>query len=590
MRALLSWGIGCLLLTNDEVNNFDLRLQVRGNQKANEKIVILQISPEEVASFGLTRRSRPFPYAAQMGDITDSFFWDKLLWQQVLERAFKQNPSAVGVTLFFGENISDPILSSKEKILFKDNRLIWLANFSPSEILLPPRFANSALSNIGFLESIRDEDGKVRRFRSLFQNTNHISNRLSGRLENKISAVEASELINFGGDQSIFEHYSFTELITNQVPKNAFTGKIVIVGATSLPGQELITPMGAMSRSELVAHITAHQLSNRKVIRAPLLLYISELFLILFFGLFVIFNYPQGVAGVFLLIFGILNITLSIWLFDTFNFWVPVVSPTLQLLTTWIVFVGYLASKIERKNWQLQQERKSLDQLELLKNNFLSMMSHDLKTPIAKIQAILDRIMNQGPPPELVQDLKSIKSSSEELHRYIHSILRVSRVESKNFKIEMTVVDVNDLLTEVIENIEPLANEKQIQFEISLEPLFSTEGDPTLLKEVFSNIIENAIKYTPIGGMIKISSTEIDDFITVVVEDTGEGISPDEIELIFGKFVRGKSQDLRTKGTGLGLYLVKYFVELHGGRVSLTSQLGKGSKFTVLLPTEVIGG
>lgn len=579
-----------MLLTNDEVNNFDLRLQVRGNQKVNKQIVILQISPDEVASFGLTRRSRPFPYAAQMGDITDSFFWDKMLWQQVLERVFKQNPSAIGITLFFGENISDPSLSSKEKILFKDNRLIWLANFSPSEILLPPRFANSALSNIGFVESIRDEDGKVRRFRRLFQNTNHISNRLSGRLENKMSTVEASELINFGGDQTIFEHYSFTELITNQVPPSAFTGKIVIVGATPLPGQELITPMGAMSRSELVAHITDHQLSNRKVIRAPFIVYISELFLILLFGLFVIFSYPQGVAGVFLLIFGMLNMTLSIWLFDTFNFWAPVVSPTLQLLTTWIVFVGYLASKIERKNWQLQQERKSLDQLELLKNNFLSMMSHDLKTPIAKIQAILDRIISQGPPPELAQDLKSIKSSSEELHRYIHSILRVSRVESKNFKIEMTVVDINDLLTEVIENIEPLASEKQIQFEINLEPLFSTEGDPTLLKEVFSNIIENAIKYTPVGGLIKIGSTEIDDFITIVVEDTGEGISPDEIDLIFGKFVRGKSQDLRTKGTGLGLYLVKYFVELHGGRVSLTSQLGKGSKFTVLLPTEVTGG
>jgi signal transduction histidine kinase len=244
---------------------------------------------------------------------------------------------------------------------------------------------------------------------------------------------------------------------------------------------------------------------------------------------------------------------------------------------------------MEQKNWQLEQEKKSIAQLEQLKNNFVSLISHDLKTPIAKIQAIVERLLLKEYSLELTQDLKSLRSSSHELHRYIQSILKILRVESRDFHLNKEVTDINDLVKTVILLIKPLAQEKQIQLSDKLEPLFSIEVDSTLIQEVLSNILENAIKYTPAGGQVSITTEEIDDFILIRVVDTGEGISPEDQENVFGKFVRGKNQDLKTKGSGLGLYLVKYFIELHGGRVLLSSQVGKGTTVELHLPTEQEG-
>ncbi|HWU42472.1 MAG TPA: ATP-binding protein, partial [Bdellovibrio sp.] len=116
------------------------------------------------------------------------------------------------------------------------------------------------------------------------------------------------------------------------------------------------------------------------------------------------------------------------------------------------------------------------------------------------------------------------------------------------------------------------------------------EFDSTLIKEVVINLVENAIKYTPPGGSIEVISHELDDSVHVLVKDTGEGIKPEDMDKVWGKFTRGSDQDLRTKGTGLGLYLVKYFIELHGGKVTMESKVSQGTTVTFTLPleTEVI--
>lgn len=148
---------------------------------------------------------------------------------------------------------------------------------------------------------------------------------------------------------------------------------------------------------------------------------------------------------------------------------------------------------------------------------------------------------------------------------------------------------MNELIEEVVTQLTPLAASKNIRIDKNLEPLFSVEYDVTLMKEVILNLVENSIKYTPANGQIKIMSRELDQDIEIDVIDNGEGIGPDELQNVWGKFVRGKNQDLKTKGTGLGLYLVKYFVELHGGTVALDSKVGLGTKVTVKLPLEVSG-
>jgi signal transduction histidine kinase len=297
-------------------------------------------------------------------------------------------------------------------------------------------------------------------------------------------------------------------------------------------------------------------------------------------------QYPQNVALVILIWISTLWTALSIWVFDSLYFWLPIGSAIGTIGVTYFLLLGYQTNKIERKHYQLQKEQKYLHELEQLKNNFVSLISHDLKTPIAKIQAILDRLMLRESSGELQADLKSLRQSNEELNRYIQSVLRMLRVESRDFKLHIEAADINEIIQDVHKQLEPLAQEKNIFISMNLEPLFSSEFDQTLIREVMVNVVENAIKYTPAGGTIQISSVEDKDKTLVQVQDTGEGIEEAEMENIWGKFVRGKKQDLKTKGTGLGLYLVKFFIELHGGEVWLESKIGAGTKVSFNLPVE----
>ena len=275
----------------------------------------------------------------------------------------------------------------------------------------------------------------------------------------------------------------------------------------------------------------------------------------------------------------------SAWTFDSFSVWIPIISPISLFIFIWLLFTAYQALRIEKAHMRLKQEQSYLAELEQLKNNFVSLISHDLKTPIAKIQAVLDRLLSSGHVPiEISEDLGSLKVYSEELNRYIQSILKVLRVESRDFRIIKETADINGVIENVVDRVRPLASEKNIQIEVLLEPMFLIEFDVTLMTEVFLNIIENSIKYTQAGGRIKIHSRETETDVFVEITDNGEGISADDQENIWKKFVRGKAQDHKTKGTGLGLYLVKYFIELHGGKISLTSELKKGTTIFVSLP------
>jgi signal transduction histidine kinase len=278
------------------------------------------------------------------------------------------------------------------------------------------------------------------------------------------------------------------------------------------------------------------------------------------FAVFIITTYPQSVALFFILWIATLLAAISAWVFDSFYFWSPAFAPFVLLATTWTIFIGYQATKIERRNFALQQEQQYLAELEQLKNNFVSLISHDLKTPIAKIQAVVDRLMtHEHHDSELQTDLRSLRTYGDELNRYIQSILKVLRVESREFKIHKEVADINEVIEEALLSLRPLAREKEI---------------------------ENAIKYTPPQGHIEVISHESEDSVHVIVKDTGDGIKPEDLDKVWGKFTRGSDQDMKTKGHGLGLYLVKYFIELHGGKAAMESKVGQGTTVSFTLPLE----
>jgi signal transduction histidine kinase len=226
-------------------------------------------------------------------------------------------------------------------------------------------------------------------------------------------------------------------------------------------------------------------------------------------------------------------------------------------------------------------------QVEELKTNFVSMMSHDLKTPLARIQGMTDVIARDDNPlsPLQADALMSIQKSGEELANFITSILNLGRIESQEIKLQLVTRDINALLEDVIHRHDFLAREKHITVVKELEPLFSVRMDVELMRQVFSNLLENAIKYSREGGRVLISSEEANGRIVVQIADQGTGIAAEELPNIFMKFYRSKDARISTiRGSGLGLYLAKYFVELHNGVISVDSTVGAGTSFTVDLP------
>jgi signal transduction histidine kinase len=343
--------------------------------------------------------------------------------------------------------------------------------------------------------------------------------------------------------------------------------------------------MGLMSRHEYWGQVTENLIQNNFITKLPFWTYAIFLLLLTLISITIVSSYPQSVALFFFLWVATFTAAFSAWIFDSFSIWYPILSPITLIIFVWVLFTSYQALKTEKAHTRLKQEQNYLAELEQLKNNFVSLISHDLKTPIAKIQAVLDRVLTDGDiPPALNEDLNSLKNYSEELNRYIQSILKVLRVESRDFKILKETADINGVIENVIERVKPLAATKNIGLELTLEPMFLIEFDVTLMTEVFLNIIENSIKYTPKNGTIRVHSFETETDVHVEISDTGEGISAEDQENIWKKFVRGKAQDYKTKGSGLGLYLVKYFIELHGGQISLNSELGKGTTVFVSLP------
>jgi signal transduction histidine kinase len=215
------------------------------------------------------------------------------------------------------------------------------------------------------------------------------------------------------------------------------------------------------------------------------------------------------------------------------------------------------------------------------------MMSHDLKTPLARIQGMVDVIQRDEHAVSQTQEeaLQSIKSSTQDLLKFIDTILNYTKIESQGVELHLESRDLNQVLKEVLKKFEFMARSRRIELVLEFEPLFSISLDPELIKQVLGNLIENAIKYSPEGSKILISTEEADQFVVVQIADQGKGIPEDELANIFTKFYRSKEAKVSSvKGSGLGLYLAKYFVELHRGTIHVESAVNVGSTFTIKLP------
>ena len=581
-RALLCWVFSLFFLKFDENGNYDIRFKLRADQKVSRQIVLITLKAGDFSKMYDLKTSTLIK-STELSDINDSFYWDKNIWLDILNRILIQNPAKIGVTVYFGNNIGQFKLSDHEYSVFKNKKIVWAANSSEPEKFSLPFATLPDRSNIAHIDTMKDNDGVVRRF---YSSSDTLAD-FAGKVSNKKLPIENLSIVNYKGLKVLTE-IGFNELMSNTLPENFFTDKIVIIGTEQSTNSQIQTPMGTMARHEYWATVTENAVTESFIKKLPTVLYAVFLLVFTIFAILIISNYPQSIALFFLVWLGTFTAAFSAWTFDSFYVWIPIVSPISLLVFIWVLFIGYQALKIEQAHIRLQQQQNYLAELEQLKNNFVSLISHDLKTPIAKIQGVLDRrlMKSDNLPADLEDDLQNLKTYSEELNRYIQSILKVLRVESRDFKILKETADINGIIETVVDRLKPLASTKSIRIDLNLEPMFLIEIDVTLMTEVFLNIIENAIKYTPENGSVQIRSFETEKEVCIEISDSGDGIAPEDQEIIWKKFVRGKSQDHKTKGTGLGLYLVKYFIELHGGEITMQSQLKKGTKFTVKLPFE----
>lgn len=223
-----------------------------------------------------------------------------------------------------------------------------------------------------------------------------------------------------------------------------------------------------------------------------------------------------------------------------------------------------------------------------LKSNFIATVTHQMRTPLTSIRWGLDSIIAHEYGEVTVDQerlLVEMSKTNQFVLSLVNDLLNVSRAEQGQLG-EFAEVNLSLVVSDVHKNESIAIKEKQIQVAFDCtDPVVPISGNAHDLKLAFQNVFDNAIKYTPEGGTILIKCRQIDDTYQISFTDSGIGISKEDQELLFNKFFRGKNAVLvETDGSGLGLYLSKKIIEAHGGSITVSSTIGKGSTFTITLP------
>jgi two-component system, OmpR family, phosphate regulon sensor histidine kinase PhoR len=233
-----------------------------------------------------------------------------------------------------------------------------------------------------------------------------------------------------------------------------------------------------------------------------------------------------------------------------------------------------------------------LKKLEQMRKDFVANVSHELKTPITSIKGFSETLLDGAMENKqtLNDFLNIILKESDRLQSLIQELLDLSKIEKQGFSLSIQQVDLADVLEDVVAIMKGKAAEKEIVLEYKREdkPVY-IEGDVHRLKQVFINIISNAISYTPNQGGVYISLAKTGSTVLTEIRDTGIGIEAGEIPRIFERFYRvDKARSRNSGGTGLGLAIVKHLVEAHKGTISVKSEVGKGTTFIIELPKIII--
>ncbi|MBM4281335.1 MAG: histidine kinase [Deltaproteobacteria bacterium] len=281
-----------------------------------------------------------------------------------------------------------------------------------------------------------------------------------------------------------------------------------------------------------------------------------------------------------------------------------------QLLTSQLHIMSVTTSyhELEERARQLREQNEKLQELDKMKSNFLATVSHELRTPLTSVIGYSEMLL-EGIAGNLVGEqrdfVQTIKEKGASLLALITQLLDASRAESGNLSLQIVEFDPTPVLAGATTSIVPQCAKKKIELTVDLAPgLPVLKGDRDKVGNIVVNLLGNAMKFTPQGGRITLSAQRwsgprpprgndcqalfgvpAEDFVRIVVQDTGIGIPADKVGRVFERFYQVDDSSTREfGGTGLGLAIVKSFVDAHRGEVFVESVVGEGSRFTVLLP------
>ena len=244
-------------------------------------------------------------------------------------------------------------------------------------------------------------------------------------------------------------------------------------------------------------------------------------------------------------------------------------------------------------NDALVQVNARLSELDRMKDTFLSMITHELRTPMTAMMGLAENLeagvygsLNQTQ----TETLHKIIESGGRLRQLVNDLLDLSKMESGMMRLQREPLDPRSLVEAVIYQLESLGEAGGVKFVNRVGyDLPEVDCDGQRVEQVLTNLISNALKFTPSGGTVIVTAATQNAFVVFTVTDTGCGIPPESQAHIFDKFIQlHPNRDDRTKGTGLGLTIVRHLVELHGGSVGVESEVGQGSRFSFSLPIDQV--
>ena len=398
-----------------------------------------------------------------------------------------------------------------------------------------------------------------------------------------------------------YPRYSFVDLIEGKVPAETLKDKIVLVGSFQRDNPNDFTLMSSLPFYGLTpkllvqANILDSILNHQGIAEVPHTLLAMICFLLSLTIIAASFKY-RPTRLIFLT--GCLIVStfvLSLLLFQPVpivgGFWLPLGAPLLSLTLSFYLMIPLRLYSEHRKRYELEKENQNLIEVEEMKTNFLQLVTHDLKTPIAKIQGLTETLKRSMYDHMTLQDHETMNhlfSANEELNHFINSLLELSKIDNQGVRVNLQSKDVNQILETIVEKLRFTAQAKQIWVKTDFETLFPIKVDGDLLSKVLSNLLDNAIKYSPGNTCVSVITREVENYVEILIQDQGIGIPATEIQNLFSRFYRVKNETtFKVKGTGLGLYLSRYFIEAHRGTIRVESEPGEGTRFIIRLPMDL---